>query len=459
VQLKGLGISFIRIMLPLPITFAVGLFGQEYSLNECIQTALSHKKTILSASLEVLSAEKGLKASFSGVLPSIQALTNASQNRFPSREVIGYDFNSLTDINFLDPQIPLDTTVSNSFNNLSAGLSLNQLIYDGGRSRIQIQQAKTNLDIAYLNQRLVKTNVIQKVIQSYYNLLQAQKLYDVSEKNLEMSESQVDLVEQQFELGVVKKTDLLKASVANGQARVDLLNKKVNYDNSRRVLFNDMGLQDFGQKIIAVDDEWVPPLIPTKTEILISLKSNNPSLGISKQQIKIRDLSHKLAKGLRRPLINSSLNYSANGENSKELFDAFQDDWSLGLNVSFSIPIYSGNSLAIQQQQTLLFKQQSEHSYITLLNDLRVQAELIRETLTNYTEIIPINQDIVFSAEEDLKLVTKRYSLGSATILEVLDAQVSVMRSKSSLINIIHDARIQEANLNAILGILDGKYQ
>ena len=458
-RLKRLGISFKGNMLPFFTAFAVSLFGQDYSLNECIQTALSQKKTVLSASLEVLSAEKGVKASFSGVLPSIQAVTNATQSHFPSREVIGYNLNSLADINLLDPQIPLDTTVSNSFINLSAGVSLNQLIYDGGRSRTQIQQAKTNLDIAKLNQRLIKTNVIQKVIQSFYNLLQSKKLYDVSEKNLEMSESQVDLVKQQFELGVVKKTDLLKANVANGQARVDVLNKKVNYENSRRVLFNDMGLQDFGQEITAVGDEWVPPLIPTKTEISISLKNNNPSIAILKQQIKILDLSYKLAKGLRKPLINSSLNYSANGENSKELIDSFQEDWSLGLNVSFSIPIYSGNSLSIQQQQALLSKQQSENSYITLLNDLRVQAELIRETLTNYTEIIPINQDIVFSAEEDLKLVTKRYSLGSATILEVLDAQVSLMRSKSSLINIIHDARIQEASLNAILGVLDGKYQ
>ena len=158
------------------------------------------------------------------------------------------------------------------------------------------------------------------------------------------------------------------------------------------------------------------------------------------------------------PYINSSVNYSANGENSERLMDSFQNDWSLGLNLSFSFPIYSGNSLSIQQQQTLLSKQRSEYYYITLLNDLRVQAELIRETLTNYTEIIPINQEIVFSAEEDLKLVTERYSLGSATILEVLDAQVSLMRSKSSLINIIHDARIQEANLNALLGVLDGKY-
>ena len=452
-------ISPIRARLLFFAAFAISLSGQVYSLNDCILTALSQKKTVLSASLEVLSAEKGVKASFSGVLPSIQAVTNASQTRFPSREVIGYDLSSIENINFLDPQIPLDTTVSNSFSNLSAGVSLNQLIYDGGRSKNQIQQARTNLDIAHSNQRLIKTNVIQKVIQSYYNLLQAQKLYNVSEKNLEMSESQVDLVEKQFELGVVKKTDLLKANVANGQALVDMLNKKVNYENSRRVLFNDMGLQDFGQKISAVDEEWVTPVIPTKTEILRSLKKNNPSIAIAKKQIKVRDVSYKLAKGLRKPIVNTSINYSANGENSKELIESFKDDWSFGFNLSLSIPIYSGNNLSMQQQQALLSIQQSEYSYVTLLNDLRVQAELIRETLTNYTEIIPINQEIVLSAEEDLKLVTKRYSLGSATILEVLDAQVSLMRSKSSLINIIHDARIQEASLNALLGVLDIKYQ
>ena len=179
------------------------------------------KKTVLSASLDVLSAEKSVIASYSGILPSIQAVSGLSQNRFPERETFGLNFESFS----------IDTNQFSSINNFSAGLSLNQLIYDGGRSRNQIQQARTNLDIALFNQRQIKTNVIQKVIQSYYNLLQAQKLYDVSEKNLEMSESQVALVEKQFELGVVKKTDLLKAKVASGQARVDALNKKVNYEN------------------------------------------------------------------------------------------------------------------------------------------------------------------------------------------------------------------------------------
>ena len=95
-QLKKFTSLLMRRLLPLSITFVMSLFVQVYSLNDCIQTALSQKKTVLSASLEVLSAEKGLKASFSGILPSIQAVSGLSQNRFPERETIGVNFESFS---------------------------------------------------------------------------------------------------------------------------------------------------------------------------------------------------------------------------------------------------------------------------------------------------------------------------------------------------------------------------
>ena len=425
------------------------LNAQGYTLEDCIQISIVEKKTVLSADIGVVSALKGLKASYSGVLPSVQATGASGVNYFPWQESFNINFEEFT----------LDTTRTNHFNTFSAGIAVNQVIYDGGRSWNQIKQAKANLDIAKYNQRAIKTQVIEKVVRSYYGLLQAQKLLDVSEKNLEMSVQQVSLVKKQFDLGVVKRTDLLKAEVAQGQARVDMLNKKTNLQNARRILFNDMGLQDFGQEITATEKEWQAPQIPSSAELFRILKNENPSLLISESRINLGDLSYRLTRGLRLPSFNSNINYSANGQTSNELVDAFTNDWNLGINLSVSIPIYVGNSLSLQQQQARLSQQQAEHSYTVLLNDLRVQAELIRETLENYAEIIPLNQSVVSSAEEDLKLVRERYSLGSATILEVLDAQVSLIRSNSNLINIIHDARVQEASLKAVLGTLDLEYQ
>ena len=426
-----------------------GLFAQGYGLVDCIKIALEGKKTIHSAELGVASAEQGLKGSYSGLLPSLSASTSTGRTQFPERESISYDFYNLTS----------DTTVTSHYDNMSAGISLSQTLYNGGRSWNQVKQAKSQLEIAKLNQRTTKIQVIQNVIQSYYGLLKAQQFHEVAVKNLEMSDQQVSLVKKQYDLGVVKRTDLLKAEVAQGQAKVDVLNRQTNLENARRVLFNDMGLQDFGQPITAVEDEWVAPPIPTSSDILELLKTRNPNILISQVRINLGEVSYKMAKGMRLPSLNSSVSYSANGENSEELMDALKDDWSLGMNLSVSVPIYTGNSLSVQQHQTKLSKQQSEYDYITLLNDLRVQGELIRKTLENYSEIIPLNQAVVASAEEDLKLVRERYSLGSATILEVLDAQVSLIRSNSTLINTIHDARIHKASLKALLGILDLEYQ
>ena len=294
---------------------------------------------------------------------------------------------------------------------------------------------------------------------SYYGLLQDQQLLEVAEKNLALSEKQVALIQKQFDLGSARKTDLLKANVALGQAKVELLNRKTALQNSRRKLFNDMGMIDFGQSIVAKNSNWTPVLVPTSSEALKLLKEKNPNMLIQQEVIKNGEIQLKMAKGMRSPSAFASVDYSANGNNSEELKESFKDDWRLGMNMSVNFPLYSGNSLSTAQEQAELAKRKTENDYLTYLNDLRVQLELIRKTITNYSEIIPINQDVVASAEEDLKLVQERYSVGSATILEVLDAQVSLIRSNSVLINTIHDARIQEMSLKALLGILDLEYQ
>ena len=439
-----------------PIFFLINIiFSQNYTLDDCIQIATKQKKTVLAAEIEVRSASKGLKSSYSEFLPLIQASSSAGISYFKERETINIDWEDQVQ----DFQMPsLDTSKANYYKNQSAGITLNQKLYAGGRSWNQIKQAKTNLQIAKLNERLTLTQVIQSVIQSYYNLLKAQKLLDVSNTNLDVSLQQVSLIKNQFDLGSVKKTDLLKAQVAQGQARVDMLNNKTRLQNARRVLFNDMGLQDFGQEINVSDSDWNIPTIPSSAAIIKLLRENNPSILAAEARIELSNILHKLQSGLRLPSLNSSMNFSANDQTGSDFLGAIRDDWNFGLNLTISIPVYTGNTIRIQQQQAKLSIMQSEYSYATLLNDLRVEAELIRESLSNYAEIIPLNQSVVTSAEEDLRLARERYALGSATILEVLDAQASLVRSNSTLINTVHDARIQEASLKALLGNLDLEY-
>ena len=425
-----------------------------YNLSECIAIALENKKTIQSSKYDLESAKKGVLVSRGDFLPSLSFTYNNIQNKFSEQTTSNFNFeDALSGI--------YDTTSStiNSSSTSSAGLNLSQKIYNGGQSKNRLKQAKLNLSIAELNLRKTKIEVIQKVSNSYYGLLQAQQLFDVAEKNLNLSKQQVELVQKQFDVGAVKRTDLLKANVAKGQAKVDVLNRATTLENTRRQLFNEMGMRDFGQSIVAGADNWDSISVPTSAEALKMLKEKNPIILIQSRRINLNQLQIELAKGLRLPSLNGSVSYSAYGNNNKQLFEALNNDWNIGINFSFALLLYSGGQLSNNQEQSVLIKKQSESQYLTFLNDQRVQVELLRRSLENYAEIIPINQSVVMSAEEDLRLVQERYGLGSATILEVLDAQVSLIRSKSTLINTVHEARINETNLEAILGLLDLKYQ
>ena len=132
-----------------------------------------------------------------------------------------------------------------------------------------------------------------------------------------------------------------------------------------------------------------------------------------------------------------------------------EDDWNTSLSFDLSIPLFTGFDLSTRTQQARLSITKEENEYITQLHDLRVQLENLLETLRNYQDMIPINEEVLASAEEDLKLVQVQYALGSVTILEVLDAQLSVTQARSSLVSIKYDAQIQAAALKALMGTLD----
>ena len=71
-----------------------------------------------------------------------------------------------------------------------------------------------------------------------------------------------------------------------------------------------------------------------------------------------------------------------------------------------------------------------------------------------YRETFRLNKLNVQSAEADINSVQKMYELGSATILEVLNAQRSYIEAKSDLISTKYDAKITETKLKYQMGTL-----
>ena len=395
--------------------------------------------------MDLESSRQGVKGSYSRILPSVRFSGNMNESRFPT-QTGGY--------NQTTGEITLDKISSQI--SASSAISLSQNIYDGGVWWNTIRQAKNNYKIAEEFDRQIKSNIIRNVHSTYFNYLKASQLLDVARSNLMSSQQQLALAQQKYELGSAKKTDLLKAEVRFGQARVDVVNNDAGLQNAYLSLKNAMGL--IGKEIDFSVKEVESPLgiVPEFETGFELVQKFNPSVKAKQYQISAAELGEKIAKGSRLPIISANASMSGTADNIGDaISNSSNEEKRVNTGLSISIPIFSGNSISTRIQKAKIAVDKQESEYLTQLQDLSVQLQLSIDQLNNYQEIIPINETVLVSAEEDLKLAQVRYSQGSTTILEVLDAQVSVVRARSSLIRTKYDAYIQQANLKALLGTLD----
>ncbi len=409
-----------------------------------------NKESLKSAALDVQSAVSGARGSLSNILPQISYGNSWSE----THSTKGVNSSEMV---FMGDTVSFASPYGGISNIYGASFSINQPIYNGGQWLNQIRSANNTLVINQQRARQQKINVILNVHQSFYELLKAQQLLDVSKKNLDLARQQIILVKTQFELGAVKKTDLLKAQVLKGNAQSDVLIKETNLLNAELALRNSMGLIG-SATYFEISDTGRPLLtVPEVEQSVLEMEEYSPTLLVYRSQIAGAELSRKILVGTRLPNVSTSMSY---GTTTNEFENMTQfDEWSSSISLSLSIPIFTGYSLSTKQQQAELNVRRQQYDYLTQKHDLMVQLENLINVLGNYQELIPISEHVLASAEEDLKLVQERYILGSTTILEVLDAQVSVSQARSSLVSKKYNARTQEAQLSAILGTLDQDYR
>ena len=336
--------------------------------------------------------------------------------------------------------------------------SLNQNLFNSGNNARNVRQSNNNYLIAKENERQSKSRIISNVYTYYYQFLKNKELFTIAEKNLELSSRQLELVERRYNLGSVSKTDYLKASVQYGTAKSTLLSRKLNRDNSEQTLKNSMGLLEKNIELKIRDKVNIELIVPDFNEAYEIMIGNSPELRILDAQIETAQLNLRSAWGSSLPSLNLSVGMNAYSD-EQVTSEFFNDNYIKSANLTLSIPIFSGLKNRNSVEISKIRFGQSKMMYDTSRKDAKVSLSSLLNTLKNYEELIPIYEEVLVSAEEDLRLAQNKYELGSATILELLDAQLAVLQASSTLVTTKYDAAIQLANLDGLLGTLDKKYQ
>ena len=418
--------------------------GVKLTLEQCIDVALKQNMQVLLAAQRVDASEAALYGAWTNVLPRVNAnILNTTRNTSGDRPrildgvVIGNQPGGTT------------TTYSN-------GLTINQTIYNGGQSWNAIKRDRLNVESTKWDVKTTEQLIINNVKVQYYTLLRAIRLREVTLEQVKLNEEQLRRSESMFQIGSVAKVDVLQARANLGQVRITLLNQDKSVRQSQATLNNALG-QDVNSPIEVVDPIGDAPLAyatpPSSVDAMRTVETNNPDVLAKTTAISTARVNRTIAKGTLWPSVTGTLNYARSGVRLRDAYSNFGKNWNMALGLGISIPIMNGtqNWAQIQQAQINLISAEETLEQTRRTTALTIKRALLDMETTR--QVIELSNENIVAAEEGLRLAEERYRVGSGTLLDVFNAQLTVAQTKNNLVGARYDYLIARANLDQGLGI------
>ena len=223
--------------------------AQSLTVDECVRIALENKPSLKRAEQDVAIARLNRASTGALMLPSVNASNSFSETTYGN-------------------------TSSEASERYSGGLSLSQSLFNFGTKINTLKQSDNTYNTAKQQRRQAKARIILDVHTFYYQYLKNSELFDIAGKDLELSKKQLDLVQNQYNLGAVSKTDFLKASVRYGTAKSSFLSRELSKKNSEKSLRFSMGLLNSDIPIIIKQKMDLILSVPTFDEAYSLMLSN-----------------------------------------------------------------------------------------------------------------------------------------------------------------------------------------
>jgi len=404
----------ILIILIFNLTFLFAQNDETMSLNDCIDLAIKNNPTLEKSELTVDQMHVNTKKAYSYLYPSVGLSASSS--------------------------------VSESGNwdaGWNAGASVSQSIYHPGMFS-GIKQTKTNEKISQINNGYVISQIRESISRYFYQILASESLMNVYEKNILFSEENLKTIRNMYELGSRTESDVLKAEVQKSTFESQLLQEKQNRLGLKRSLNLLMGRNadvNLTLKESVVNELEIPSIDQAKKFLF----KNNPELHILQQEKKVQQLSLKISRESYLPSLSASYSYSKGESHGLETANN-------SISLSAGVTIFNG----FNKKHSVEYEKIGLKSVRVKIKEKKQELEQILmqyyTSYETYIKLIEIKEIELKSAKRDLELVTQQYQIGSSTILEQMNAQLSVLNAESALVKSKYSKKIIEVQIQELIG-------
>jgi len=350
---------------------------------------------------------------------------------------------------------PLQRTTDQDW---AISLTVTQSVFAGGAISSSIAAQKYRREAALLELRSVINNALFGVRSKFYAVLLAKKKIAVAEQSLNLLDEQLKTVRDRYDAGTLSKFDLLRSEVAVANGRPPLIRAKNAYRIAIEELRQVLGYTSVTPGAVAKVPEFLGELTyePTAIELPAALdaaRANRPELQQLFKLEKSATENVTAARGNYWPSLGVSAGYQVKKSSANNDLDKTNAGWSAGVQGGWAI--FDGRATAgrVAQARSALAQSKLTSSEQQLAIDVEVRRA--HSTLQEAVELVTASKAVVGQAEESVRLAKARFDAGTATQLDVLQAQVALTEARTNEVEALYNHTIALSSLRKAMGIAD----
>jgi outer membrane protein len=336
--------------------------------------------------------------------------------------------------------------------NVSAGLDVSYPLFTGGAVKNNIRAAQTRVRASRAILQAVEGDIFTEAVAAYMDVIRDRAIVELNENNVVVLTTNLQATRDRFEVGDVTRTD-----IAQSEARLEIARAGLANAQSRLAA----SIENYKRVIGEPPEELappppLPPLPATAEEAVRIALVGNPDLVAAVRQAEAAGLDVRVAGASRLPTVSAigSGRYTNYLGTADEQFavGAPNQTTSTGVGVQANIPLYQGGEPAARIRQAQALEAQLLEQVIA---SERLVVANTRSAFASYQSslsAIESSQQAVEANELALEGARAEQTVGTRTVIEVLNAEQELLNSQVSLVSARRDAYVAGFQLLNAMG-------
>jgi outer membrane protein len=332
---------------------------------------------------------------------------------------------------------------------VSAGVDLSYPLFNGGSVRNSVRAAETRVQAGRATLRAVEGDVFTEAVAAYMDVIRDRAIVELNANNVRVLTTNLEATSDRFEIG-----DLTRTDVAQSEARLQIGRANLATAQGRLTASEENYRRVVGKRpSVLAPPPPLPPLPTTSDQAARIALADNPDLIAVTQQASAAGLDVSVARASRLPTVSSvvSGNYvNALGGNRISDQPSTGTETTAGLNAR--IPLYQGGLPAARIRQAQALEGQLLEQTVGTERAVISSTRSAFATYRAARDAIASNEVAVRANELALEGARAERSVGTRTVLDVLNAEQELLNSQVALVTANRDAYVAGFQLLNAMG-------